>query len=200
MPTITELIEKRFASQEAMRKWLLANHAKSKGIWMVFAKKGMKPVTVSYTEAVDEALCFGWIDGQKMSRDVSTYKLRFTPRSPRSIWSQVNQKKVADLEAAGRMQEAGRAAIANAKANGQWDKAYASQSKAQAPEDLLAALARIPKAQAFYATLKSASRYAIYYRLQSVKKAETRERKIREFVEMLARGEAPYLFTEKKQT
>lgn len=198
MADVTELMEKRFSSQEALRKWLLIHHAKSKGLWMVFAKKGVMPATVTYAEAVEEALCFGWIDGQKMSRDASTYKLRFTPRSPRSVWSQVNQKKVADLEAAGRMQEAGRAAIANAKANGQWDKAYASQSKAQAPEDLLAALAKNPKAGDFFKTLKSASRYAMYYRLQSVKKAETRERKVREFVEMLARGEAPYLFKEKK--
>lgn len=194
MSETSELPQKRFASAIALRKWLESNHAKSKGIWMVFAKKGTKPATVTYPEAVEEALCFGWIDGQKKTRDETTYMLRFTPRSLRSIWSQINQQKVAALEKAGRMQDAGRVAIAQAKANGQWEKAYAPASQAQAPEDFLAALEHQPKAKAFYETIKSASRYAIIFRLQNVRKAETRERKLKEFIAMLARGEAPNLF------
>jgi uncharacterized protein YdeI (YjbR/CyaY-like superfamily) len=196
--TQSDLPEKRFASQESFRKWLTVNYAKSTGFWMVFSKKGVKPATVTYAQAVDEALCFGWIDGQKMSRDEDTYKLRFTPRSPRSVWSQINQKKVADLAAVGRMTEGGRAAIAQAKANGQWEKAYAPQSQMQAPEDFLAALDENAKAKAFFGTIKSASRFALFYRILSVKKPETRARKIREFVVMLERGEAPYLFKDKK--
>jgi len=189
-----DLPEKRFATAAALRKWLMAHHGDSRGIWLVFAKKGTTPATVTYPEAVEEALCFGWIDGQKLSRDASTYRLRFTPRSPRSIWSQINKNKVAVLEAAGRMQAGGRAAVAQAKANGQWERAYASAKTAEAPADWLAALEKRPKAKAFFATLKSASRFAILYRLQSVKREETRARKMKEFLAMLERGEAPHLF------
>lgn len=184
---------KPFATQKAWATWLEKNHATSTGLWLQLMKKGSGLKSVTYAEALDEALCYGWIDGQKRSGDEVSFLQKFTPRGKKSLWSQINREKVAGLEKEGRMQAAGRAAVDAAKADGRWDAAYASQSRMTIPDDFTAALAKKPKAAAFFATLKGANRYAFLFRLQTVKKAETRARKIEEFVAMLARGEAPHL-------
>jgi uncharacterized protein YdeI (YjbR/CyaY-like superfamily) len=159
-------------------------------VWLVLAKKGTtEPTALTYDEALDEAICFGWIDGQLGRRDATTFRRRFTPRSARSKWSQRNVNGVARLRAAGRMHEAGEAEVARAQADGRWDAAYAGQAGAEVPADLAEALRADPGAQATFETLTSANRYAILYRIDSAKKAETRSKRIAQFVEMLHRGE-----------
>lgn len=192
-PAKPEAPVKPFATAAAWATWLEKNHATSSGLWMQLMKKGSGRKSVTYAEALDEALCHGWIDGQKRSFDEESWLQKFTPRGRKSIWSKINQEKVAALEKAGRMKPAGLAAVAAAKADGRWDAAYESQSRMTVPDDFKALLARHPQAEAFFATLKSASRFAILFRLQTAKKAETRARKMDEFVAMLARGEAPHL-------
>ena len=184
---------KAFATPKAWAAWLEKNHAKSTGLWLQLMKKDSGLKSVTYAEALDEALCHGWIDGQKRSYDETSWLQKFTPRGKRSLWSKINQGKVAALEQAGRMKPAGRGAVDAAKADGRWDAAYASQRQMTIPDDFAALLARNPKAEAVYAGLKGASRYAFLFRLQTVKKPETRARKMNEFVAMLARGEAPHL-------
>jgi uncharacterized protein YdeI (YjbR/CyaY-like superfamily) len=176
----------------AWRAWLEEHHADTPGVWLVLTKKGGTVTALNRDAALDEALCFGWIDGQARSRDAETSYQRMTPRTARSRWSQVNVGLVARLEAEGRMAPAGRAAVDAAKADGRWEAAYAPPSTAVVPEDLAAAIAANPDARAMFDVLTSANRFALIHRLGAVKRAETRERKIVQFVEMLARHETIY--------
>ena len=187
----TELPILPFKTQRAFGAWLKKNHAASSGLWLKIAKAGAYP-SITYAEALEEALCYGWIDGQKKSFDAEWWLQKFTPRGPRSIWSQINRDKVLALIAAGRVQPAGLAAIEAAKKNGRWDAAYAGQRTAELPADFQAELDRRPQAKAFYATLNSANRFAIMFRLQSAKKPETRARRMQQFLEMLEKGEKLY--------
>ena len=181
--------ELAFATPEAWEAWLAEHHAASDGVWIRFAKKGSGVPTVRYAEALDAALCFGWIDGQTKSVDETWYLQRFTPRRKRSMWSKRNREKVAALIEAGRMQPAGLAEIERAKADGRWDAAYDSPSKAKVPEDLQAALDASPAAAEAFGALNGVNRYAILHRVQTAKKPETRARRIAQFVAMLERGE-----------
>ena len=176
----------------AWRSWLESHHADSPGVLLVLGRKGGTVTALSYNGALQEALCFGWIDGQANRRDEESYLQRFTPRRPRSIWSQRNVGFVARLEAEGRMQPAGRAAVEQAKADGRWDAAYAGPAAAQVPEDLLAAIAEVPAAQVTYSVLNAQNRYALYFRLNALRTAAARERKIADLVRMLAEGRTPY--------
>lgn len=178
-----------FESQAAWEAWLAAEHATAPGVWIKMARKSTGIPSVDWPQAVEVALCYGWIDGQRAGLDEQYFLQRFTPRRPRSVWSQVNIGHVERLTAEGRMKPAGLAEVERAKADGRWARAYASQSKAEVPPDLQAALAADPKAAAFFATLKGQHRYAILYRVQDAKRPETRARRIAQFVEMLARGE-----------
>ena len=187
-----ELDELIVANAGALREWLSANHATSPGVWLALTKKGGTVTTLTWQQAVDEALCFGWIDGQARKRDQETSWIRFTPRRTRSSWSQRNVSHVARLEAQGRMLPPGRAAVEAAKADGRWAAAYAPPSEAETPADLLAAIAANPAAQAMFDVLTKTNRFALIHRLNAVKQAHTRERKIVEFVAMLARHETIY--------
>ena len=160
------------------------------GVWLVLAKKGTTdPTTVSYDEALDEAICFGWIDGQLGRRDSATFRRRFTPRKARSPWSQRNAAIAERLIATGRIHRSGEDEVRQAKEDGRWEAAYAGQASIEMPEDLATALSANPRAKAMFETLTSANRYAILYRIGNAKKPETRSRRIGQFVEMLARGE-----------
>ncbi|RNE67363.1 YdeI/OmpD-associated family protein [Cryobacterium tepidiphilum] len=170
-------------------RWLDANGESSPGVRLAIAKKGAGVSSVSYSDAVDVGLCFGWIDAQKGRLDERYYVQLFTPRRPGSIWSQVNRERVQRLTDAGRMRPAGEAAVEQARANGRWEAAYASQGSAEVPADLAEALAASPEAAELFARLDSANRYAIIFRIGNVKRAETRARKIADYVAMLARGE-----------
>jgi uncharacterized protein YdeI (YjbR/CyaY-like superfamily) len=188
-----ELPELIVAHAPAWRRWLRANHQDPAGVWLVLAKKGTtEPTTLTYEEALEEALCHGWIDGQVKRRDEPTYQQRFTPRRGRSAWSKRNVAIVERLLEEGRMQPAGLAAVEQAKADGRWERAYAGSASIEVPEDLAAALAAEPRAQAMFDVLTSQNRYAILYRVSGVKRAATRERNIARFVAMLARGETLY--------
>jgi uncharacterized protein YdeI (YjbR/CyaY-like superfamily) len=185
-----ELPELVVTDAAAWRGWLASEHADSGGVWLVMAKKGTTdPTTLTYDEALDEAICFGWIDGQLGRRDAATFRRRFTPRQARSAWSQRNVASAERLSASGRMHSAGEAEVQRARADGRWKTAYAGQAGAEVPEDLAAALRANPQARAMFDTLTSANRYAIVYRIGHAKRAETRSRRISEFVQMLARGE-----------
>ncbi len=173
----------------AWESWLETNADSSPGVWLAIPKKGSGRSSPTYAEALDIALCFGWIDGQKAPLDDAFFLQRFTPRGPRSIWSERNREHVARLAAAGRMRPAGLAEVERAKADGRWDAAYAGQASAQVPDDLRAALDAEPAAAALFAELDATNRYAILFRIGNVKRAETRARKIAEYVAMLARGE-----------
>ena len=188
----TELDELIVADADALRGWLSAHHATSPGVWLALTRKGGTVTTLTWQQAVDEGLCFGWIDGQARKRDLETSWIRFTPRRPRSSWSQRNVAHVARLEEQGRMRPSGRAAVEAAKADGRWAAAYAPPSEAQVPADLLAAIAADPAAQAMFDVLTSANRFALIHRLHALKRAQTRERKVGEFVAMLARHETIY--------
>ena len=187
-PMPAELPILPFKTQRAFGAWLKKNHAQEPGLWLKLGKKGAGP-SVTYAEALEEALCYGWIDGQKKPLDADWWLQKFTPRGPRSIWSKVNRDKVLALIAAGRVQAAGLAAIETAKKNGRWEAAYDSQATASLPADFQAELDKRPKAKAFYATLNSANRYAINFRLHNAKKPETRARRMQQFLEMLENGE-----------
>ncbi len=179
-----------FASAPLWASWLAEHHADTPGgVWLKLAKKETGIATVTYAEALDEALCFGWIDGRKNALDQSWWLQHFTPRRPRSRWSKVNTEKALALIDAGRMQPAGLREIEAAKADGRWERAYDRQSVAQVPPDLQAALDENPKAAEFFATLTGANRYAVLYRIHDAKRAQTRADRIAKFVEMLARGE-----------
>ena len=179
-----------FRSSAKFRKWLAANHRQSDGIWLRIFKKDSGEPSVTYAEALDEALCFGWIDGLKQRHDEVSWRQRFTPRRPKSGWSRINTQHADRLMKAGRMKAAGQAAIDAAKKDGRWTAAYDSPSKATIPEDFLAALRRDKKAYAFFESLNKANRYAIAYRLQTAKKPETKQRRMEMILAMLARGEA----------
>jgi uncharacterized protein YdeI (YjbR/CyaY-like superfamily) len=178
-----------FAGPAALERWLEAQPADSPGLWIKFAKAGSGVASLTKSEAIDAALCNGWIDGQLNKYDDKHWLIRFTPRTARSRWSQVNRARAIELAEAGRMRPRGLAQIEAAKADGRWDTAYAPASKAEVPADLQAALDRSPAAAAFFATLAGANRYAILYRIGAVKKPETRARKITEFIAMLERHE-----------
>ena len=187
-----ELEKLPFPSRSAWRAWLEANHETSPGVWLMIAKKGSGVTTVTYDEAVDEALCFGWIDGQKRPFDDQYFLQRFTRRSRRSPWSKINTERVARLSEAKQMHASGMREVEAARADGRWDAAYAGQSSAVVPDDLQAALDASPRAAAVFAELDRTNRYAILYRIGSVKKAETRAKKIAGFVADLERGITPH--------
>jgi uncharacterized protein YdeI (YjbR/CyaY-like superfamily) len=178
-----------FSAPVELEAWLEKNGAGSDGLWLKIAKKGSGVQSVSYAEALEVALCFGWIDSQKRGLDEKHFLQRFTPRRPRGRWSRINREKAEALIEAGRMRPAGLAEVEAAKADGRWDAAYEGQRTAEVPADLQRELDARPAAREFFATLDSANRYAIVYRLDEAKKAETRERRLRKFVEMLERGE-----------
>ncbi|WP_159618595.1 YdeI/OmpD-associated family protein [Ruania rhizosphaerae] len=185
-PPLPELL---VSDAAAWREWLIENHDTSPGVWLVLGKKGGNVTTLNYESAVLEALCVGWIDGQAKSRDAETSLQRYTPRRPRSRWSAKNVGRVERLEAEGKMLPAGRAAVEEAKADGRWESAYAGPATAVVPEDLAAAIAANPDAQAMFEVLTSTNRFAMIYRVENVKRQQTRERKIAELVAMLARHE-----------
>ncbi|MEI9941515.1 MAG: YdeI/OmpD-associated family protein [Pseudomonadota bacterium] len=174
-----------FATVTAFERWLRAHHETSAGIWLRLMKKASGQPGVSYAEALDVALSFGWIDGQLKSHDAHSWLRKFVPRGARSVWSKINRAKALALVAAKRMQPAGLAQIERAKKDGRWQAAYDSPSKAEPPADFAAALAASPRASAFFSTLSGANRYAVLFRVQAPKKPETRARKIRELIEML---------------
>lgn len=178
-----------FKSSQAWEAWLARQKTGSSGVWVKFAKKGNATPSVSKQEAIESALCFGWIDGQLGSFDEDWFVIRFTPRSSRSKWSEINRKTAMRLIKEERMRPGGLAEVERAKADGRWEAAYASQSTIKVPPDLTAAFRANPKAAAFFKTLDSANRYAVLYRIHDAKKPETRAARIEKFVTMLARGE-----------
>lgn len=184
-----EALTVQFDRVEEWEAWLAEHHATSTGVWLRLAKKKPGVQSLTLAEAQDVALCYGWVDSQAKGYDEESWALRFTPRRAKSKWSKVNRERVARLIAAGRMQPAGLAAITAAQADGRWDAAYDSPKNATVPPDLQAALDASPAASAFFATLDSRNRYAILHRIATVKQAATRAKRIRQYVEMLARQE-----------
>ena len=178
-----------FENKKQWADWLAKQHDKSTGLWLKLGKKSSGFPSVTYEEALDAALCYGWIDGQKKGFDEKYWLQKFTPRGPKSIWSKINTEKAEKLIASGEMKPAGLKAIEAAKKDGRWDAAYASQKNSSIPEDFQAALDKNKKAKAFFATLKSAERYSFLFRIQTAKKAETRAKRIQQFVEMLEKNE-----------
>jgi uncharacterized protein YdeI (YjbR/CyaY-like superfamily) len=188
-----ELPELIVRNAAAWRTWLAGHHADPVGVWLVLAKKGTeKPTSLTYDQALEEALCHGWIDGQVGRRDEGTYRQRFTPRRRRSAWSKRNTGIAERLIAEDRMRPAGHAEVERAKADGRWEAAYAGPASMEVPPDLAEALAAEPKAQAMFESLNSQNRYAVLYRIATAKRADTRARRIEQFVTMLARGETVY--------
>ncbi len=183
---------KLFPTPSAFSSWLSKYHANSPGIWLKIAKKSSGIKSVSYDEAVEVALCHGWIDGQKKPYDESWWLQKFTPRGPKSIWSKINRAKAQALIKRRKMKPAGLKAIESAKQDGRWDAAYESQSIATVPSDLKKELDKHPKAKAFFATLNSVNRYAILFRIHHAKQAETRAKRIQQFVRMLANHQKIY--------
>ena len=178
-----------FVTPHEWRDWLEDNHGQPQGVWLKHAKKASGQKSVSYQEALEEALCYGWIDGQKQSYDTDYFLQKFTPRRPKSVWSKVNVDKVAALIVSGKMQPAGLAAVESAKQDGRWEAAYDSSSSMTVPEDFQAALDQNPRAKQFFATLNKANVYAYCWRVQTAKKPETRKARIDKFIDMLNRGE-----------
>jgi uncharacterized protein YdeI (YjbR/CyaY-like superfamily) len=178
-----------FADAGEWSAWLVSRHGSSLGLWLKIAKKTSGKASITYAEALEVALAWGWIDGQKGKFDEAWWLQKFTPRGSRSMWSKINRDKAIALIATGKMKASGLAEVERAKKDGRWDRAYEPQSRASLPEDLAKALARNPRAEKFFATLESHNRYAILWRVQNAKKAETRARRITQFVEMLAKGE-----------
>jgi len=172
------------------RTWLSDQHSTSAGVWLVLAKKGTTdPTALVYDDALVEAICFGWIDGQIAKRDEATFRRRFSPRGARSLWSKRNVALAEKLADSGRMHRSGEEQVRRAKQDGRWEAAYAGQADAQVPEDLAEALTANPRANEMFGTLTGANRYAVLYRIHTATKAETRARRIEQLVEMLARGE-----------
>ncbi len=185
----TELPTLPFESKKKFADWLAKEHDKSAGVWMKLAKKATGIPSVTYHEALDVALCYGWIDGQKRSFDDKYFLQKFTPRRPKSIWSKINTEKVEHLIASGEMKPSGLKAVEAAKQDGRWDAAYASQKNIAVPADFQSALSKNKKAKSFFESLTSSKRYSFLFRIETAKKAETREARIRQFVELLERGE-----------
>ena len=183
-----------FKSAKAFETWLKQHHATSPGLWLKIAKRGADEASVTYLEAVEIALCWGWIDSQKKGLDEQFFLQRFTPRRARSVWSKVNVDKVAALSKGGRMQAPGFTQVEAAKADGRWARAYDGARTSVVPEDLIAALDAAPGAKAFFSTINAANRYAVLWRIQTAVKTETRARRIAQLVEMLARGETVHIF------
>ena len=183
---------KSFKSSSAFEEWLDKNHKKADGLWMKIAKANTGIKSIAFPDAIDIALCYGWIDGLRRALDEEYYIQKFTPRRGKSVWSVINKNKVAQLIQEGRMKEAGLAAIDHAKKNGQWDKAYHSPANAQVPEDFQKALDKNKKAKAFFAKLSSQNRFAIIYRLHQVKREETKKKKTEEYISMLEKGKTIY--------
>jgi uncharacterized protein YdeI (YjbR/CyaY-like superfamily) len=191
VPTKKDLPVKRFRNKAAWEKWLAAQHQKSAGVWLEFAKKNTGVTSVSYAEALEVALCYGWIDGQVASVDQTWYRQRFTPRRPRSKWSQINRAAVEKLHAAGRLSPAAIREMEAAQRDGRWDAAYPSPGRMTVPDDLAAALEAYPQAKENFERLDSQNRYAVLYRLLDAKRAETRQRRLDEFVRLLRAGKKP---------
>jgi uncharacterized protein YdeI (YjbR/CyaY-like superfamily) len=181
-----------FGSRRDWGAWLEGNHSVSSGVWLKIAKRGAGIESVSHAEALDDALRYGWIDGQRRALDGTHFLQRFTPRGPRSRWSKINRARAIELIDEGLMRPAGLAAVERARRNGSWDRAYEPQSTATVPDDLRAALDASPGAAALFARLDSRNRYAVLYRIQDAKRAVTRARRIQQFVAMLERGETLY--------
>jgi uncharacterized protein YdeI (YjbR/CyaY-like superfamily) len=192
MPPAPELPVESFATQEEWERWLEAEHATAKGVWVRMAKKASGIESVSHGEALEGALCYGWIDGQRKALDERFFLQKFTPRGPRSSWSRLNRERAEQLIAARRMRPAGLAEVERARSDGRWAAAYEPQSTATVPADLQRALDASPRAREFFETLDSRNRYAILYRLQDAKKPETRARRLADFLAMLEAGEKLY--------
>jgi uncharacterized protein YdeI (YjbR/CyaY-like superfamily) len=190
--TKTDLPILPFERQKDWAVWLEKNHSTSSGVWIKLARKASGILSVTYDEALEAALCYGWIDGQRKSHDETSFLQKFTPRGPRSIWSKINTEKAQRLIESGKMKPAGLKAVESARQDGRWDAAYSSQSKAIVPDDLQSELDRNAKAKAFFATLDSRNRYAILHRIHTAKKAETRAKRIEQFVRMLEKKEKIY--------
>jgi uncharacterized protein YdeI (YjbR/CyaY-like superfamily) len=190
---VNDLPELCVPDAAAWRAWLAEHHAQPDGVWLVLAKKGTsQPTSLGYDQALDEALCFGWIDGQVRGGDQGVYRQRWTPRRARSPWSRRNVDHVERLATQGRMHPAGLAQVDAAKADGRWEAAYAGPGSIEVPDDLAAALAAEPRALAMFDLLTSQNRYAVLLRLSQAKRPETRARRLERFVAMLARGETVY--------
>jgi Uncharacterized protein conserved in bacteria len=188
-----DLLALTVADGAAWRAWLQEHHGDDRGVWLTLARKGAAaPTSLTYAEALEEALCHGWIDGQIRRGDKDSYRQRFTPRTARSAWSKRNVAIAERLMAEGRMQASGLAAVERAKADGRWDAAYAGPASIEVPADLAAALDSHPVARTMFQNLNSRNRYAVLYRLQTAKRAETRSRRLEQFVAMLERGETIY--------
>jgi uncharacterized protein YdeI (YjbR/CyaY-like superfamily) len=188
-----ELLELTVGDALAWRQWLEDHHGQSAGVWLVLAKKATTaPTSLSYDQALDEALSYGWIDGQLRKGTETTYCQRFTPRRPRSAWSKRNVAIVEGLVAEGRMHAAGLAEVERAKADGRWDAAYAGRTSIEVPADFATALASEPRARAMFEMLTSQNRYSVLYRIENAKRADTRAKRIEQFVAMLAREETIY--------
>ena len=180
---------KTFRTAAAFQTWLAKNHSASPGLWIRFAKKASGVKSITYPEALDIALCFGWIDGLRKREDDTYFLQRFTPRTKRSIWSKINRGKVATLTESGRMHAAGLAEVERAKADGRWESAYDSVKNATVPDDLQQFLEKHPRAKKFFESLSSQNRYAILFRLGTAKRPETRAKRFAQFTEMLKKGE-----------
>jgi len=178
-----------FKTVKAFETWLIKNHDSSTGFWLKIFKKDSEKKTISYAEALDVALCYGWIDGQKQAHDEQAWLQKFCPRGAKSIWSKKNTEHIERLINEGRMRPAGLEAVEKAKADGRWEKAYDSPSKMTIPEDFLKELSKNKEAEAMFAGLNKTNRFFIGFRLQTAKKQETREKRMREIIEMLAKGE-----------
>lgn len=189
MTTLIELPTLPFESKNEFAEWLAKNHDKSAGAWLKLAKKDAEILSVTYKEAVNVALCYGWIDGQAKSFDDKYWLVKFTPRRPKSIWSQINTKRVEQLIASGEMKPSGLKAVEAAKQDGRWDAAYASQKNISVPADFQSALSKNEKAKTFFESLTGSKRYSFLFRIETAKKAETRIKRILQFVEMLEKGE-----------
>ena len=177
-----------FSSGKPWERWLAKNHAKSNGVWLQFFKKNSGIATIAYSEALDAALCHGWIDGQVRKHDAKSWLHKFTPRRPKSLWSKRNCEHIERLAASGRMRAAGLKLVADAKADGRWDRAYDSPSQMAVPADLLKLLDRAKKAKRFFDSLNKTNRYAIAWRLQTAVKPVTRKRRLKVILEMLRQG------------
>ncbi|GAC1317208.1 MAG: YdeI/OmpD-associated family protein [Collimonas sp.] len=186
---VAELSIQLFEQQKDWAAWLKKNHDKSAGVWLRLAKKNSGRNSVSYPDALESALCYGWIDGQKKSDDDDFWLQKFTPRSSRSIWSRINREKALQLIESGRMMPSGLKGVERARADGRWDAAYDSAGTSTVPADFQAALDASPRAQEFFASLNSSNRYAVLFRIQTAKKAETRARRIQDYISMLERHE-----------
>ena len=189
METFKDLPVLLFATQADWRAWLKASHTQPRGIWLKHAKKSSGKTSVSYLEALEEALCFGWIDSQKQAYDEDYFLQKFSPRGPKSVWSKINVAKAEELIKSGKMQPNGLQAINAAKQDGRWDAAYNSPSNNQVPADFLAELDKNPRAKQFFGTLNKTNVYAFSWRIHTAKTPETRKEKIDQFIEMLNRGQ-----------